>query len=136
MKLALAKPRRRSLMSLTPLIDVVFILLLFFMLASDFSQERSISWQSVDKGETQPSLQPIKSSRVFIQSTERILLDEIPVTQTELLKVMAERFRANPEHSVVIGVSTEIEVQTLLSLLAKIKKTGVENVVMSASSSS
>ncbi len=33
----IAEPRRRrSLISLTPLIDVVFILLVFFMLASSF----------------------------------------------------------------------------------------------------
>jgi biopolymer transport protein ExbD len=35
-------PRRRTLISLTPLIDVVFILLVFFMLASNFSQLRAI----------------------------------------------------------------------------------------------
>jgi biopolymer transport protein ExbD len=35
-------PRRRSLISLTPLIDVVFILLVFFMLASNFTQIRAI----------------------------------------------------------------------------------------------
>ncbi|MDN5940175.1 MAG: biopolymer transporter ExbD [Salinisphaera sp.] len=39
-----AEPKpRRALISLTPLIDVVFILLLFFMLASSFSDYHSIS---------------------------------------------------------------------------------------------
>ena len=41
MRLAV-KPRRGRLISLTPLIDVVFILLVFFMLASNFSNWRSI----------------------------------------------------------------------------------------------
>jgi len=35
--------RRRPLISLTPLIDVVFILLVFFMLASSLQQYRSIT---------------------------------------------------------------------------------------------
>ena len=35
--------RRRPLISLTPLIDVVFILLVFFMLASSF-----LDWRSID----------------------------------------------------------------------------------------
>ena len=40
----IAKPRRRrSPISLTPLIDVVFILLVFFMLASSFLDWRSIT---------------------------------------------------------------------------------------------
>lgn len=36
-------PRRRGLISLTPLIDVVFILLVFFMLASSF-----LDWHAID----------------------------------------------------------------------------------------
>ena len=41
MKFATA-PSRRRLISLTPLIDVVFILLIFFMLASSFLDWRAI----------------------------------------------------------------------------------------------
>lgn len=37
-----ASPRRRQIISLTPLIDVVFILLVFFMLTSSFLDWRSI----------------------------------------------------------------------------------------------
>lgn len=37
-----SKRRRRAVISLTPLIDVVFILLIFFMLASSFLDWRSI----------------------------------------------------------------------------------------------
>lgn len=36
------RPRRRNLISLTPLIDVVFILLIFFMLASSFLDWRAV----------------------------------------------------------------------------------------------
>src|SRR3546814_1065083 len=38
--------RRRASISLTPLIDVVFILLIFFMLASSFLDERAIEIDS------------------------------------------------------------------------------------------
>lgn len=38
-----APPRRKSSISLTPLIDVVFILLLFFMLATSFTDWRQIT---------------------------------------------------------------------------------------------
>ena len=37
-----ATRRRRSLVILTPLVDVVFILLVFFMLAANFSDQRVI----------------------------------------------------------------------------------------------
>src|SRR5690606_18422295 len=41
--LAIRAARRRSTISLTPLIDVVFILLVFFMLASSF-----LDWRAID----------------------------------------------------------------------------------------
>lgn len=43
MPLNLSQPKRKQAISLTPLIDVVFILLLFFMLTSSF-----VPWRSVD----------------------------------------------------------------------------------------
>jgi biopolymer transport protein ExbD len=43
MPLNLSQPKRKNAISLTPLIDVVFILLLFFMLTSTF-----VPWRLVD----------------------------------------------------------------------------------------
>ena len=42
-RLASSPRRRRPLISLTPLIDVVFILLVFFLLASSF-----LDWRAID----------------------------------------------------------------------------------------
>ncbi|MES1925649.1 biopolymer transport protein ExbD/TolR [Salinisphaera sp. T31B1] len=45
------------MVSLTPLIDVVFILLLFFMLASNFSDEHAIVLDAPTQGQARPSIQ-------------------------------------------------------------------------------
>jgi biopolymer transport protein ExbD len=132
-KLDLPTPRRRSVISLTPLIDVVFILLLFFMLASNFSQERSVSWSSVGDGRNQTENVPLESSQIYLQTAQRYVLDGIAMPQVLLLEELAARHVVNPLHSVVVSVSEEIDVQTLLDLIARIKQTGVEKVVMDAS---
>ncbi|MGJ3256570.1 MAG: ExbD/TolR family protein [Alcanivorax sp.] len=54
-KLASLSRRRKSPISLTPLIDVVFILLVFFMLASSFMDWRSLSLDTSAAGEPAPS---------------------------------------------------------------------------------
>ncbi|MFT5045378.1 MAG: biopolymer transport protein ExbD [Porticoccaceae bacterium] len=133
MNLDLQTTRRRSVISLTPLIDVVFILLLFFMLASNFSQERSVSWNSVGEGRNLMEDLPLESSRIYLQAAQRYVLDGITMSQAPLLEALAARHVANPLHSVVVSVSEEIDVQTLLDLIASIKNTGVEKVVMDAS---
>lgn len=133
MNLGLSTARRRSLISLTPLIDVVFILLLFFMLASNFSQERSVSISSVAQRTEQPGEQLIDASRVFLQATGRYVLDGITMPPLSLLEELRSRQILNPAHSVVVSVGEDINVQTLLGFIASIKQTGVVKVVMDAS---
>jgi biopolymer transport protein ExbD len=131
--LDLPTPRRRSVISLTPLIDVVFILLLFFMLASNFSQERSVSWNSVGEGRNLAEGMPLESSRIYLQAAGRFVLDGITMQRSRLLEELAARHVVNPLHLAIVSVSDEIDVQTLLDLIAGIKQTGVEKVVMEAS---
>jgi len=54
MPLNLNQTRRKTSISLTPLIDIVFILLLFFMLTSSF-----VPWRTVDTPLAVPSDTPI-----------------------------------------------------------------------------
>jgi len=54
-KLAAPTGPRRSVISLTPLIDVVFILLVFFMLASSFLDWRKLSLDTAAAGAPAPA---------------------------------------------------------------------------------
>jgi len=54
-QLSVATARRRPVISLTPLIDVVFILLVFFMLASSFLDWRTLSLDTAAAGAPAPA---------------------------------------------------------------------------------
>lgn len=133
MSLDLPTPRRRSVISLTPLIDVVFILLLFFMLASNFSQERSVPWTSVSDGGNQAQIMPLEPSRIHLQAAGQFVLDGITMPQSSMLEELRTRQGENPLHLAIVSVSEHVDVQTLLNLIARIKQTGIEKVVMDAS---
>jgi biopolymer transport protein ExbD len=130
--LDLPAPKRRSVISLTPLIDVVFILLLFFMLASNFSQERSVAWATTSEGKGQAIDLALVPSQIYLQTAGQFVLDGSQVSQSVLIDTLKTRRSANPLHSAIVSVGKEVDVQTLLDLIASIKKTGVEKVVMSA----
>lgn len=55
---ALLPPRRRLVISLTALIDVVFILLMFFMLTSSFVKVRSLEMQAPVASDSQETPEP------------------------------------------------------------------------------
>ena len=61
-KLAGQQARRKNIISLTPLIDVVFILLVFFMLASSF-----MDWQTIN-------LDTAPSARTAVSKTEPMVI--------------------------------------------------------------
>ncbi|WP_422007673.1 ExbD/TolR family protein [Pyruvatibacter mobilis] len=87
--------RRRSIISLTPLIDVVFILLVFFMLASSLQQYRSIPMG----GPAETSGQPVLDELVVIivhQDHVEIGGDSMPLTSALKRLAPAQQQSASP----------------------------------------
>lgn len=67
---------------MTPLIDVIFLLLLFFMLSSTFSKFGEIELSSTTGGTARAS---DPSERVFLQlGAERLVLNGAPITLDDL----------------------------------------------------
>jgi len=126
-RLSLAPPsngRRRNLISLTPLIDVVFILLVFFMLASSFLNWRSITLDSPKQTGTSASL-------------ERALLIEVRTDglrlagETMSLDRIAGRAMAalakKPDRPVLVRPDDGVPVQEVVQVLDGLAAAGVGN---------
>lgn len=76
-------PFVRRALSMTPLIDVIFLLLLFFMLTSTFSTFGEIELGQATAGTAAPQTQP--DQRVFVQlGASRLVLNGAAVTLEEL----------------------------------------------------
>lgn len=133
MNLELSTKRSRSVISLTPLIDVVFILLLFFMLASNFSQERSLSLISQSNSSSAVVDTEIDSASVRIEQLDEILLDGIRYGQADFLDSLSVRLRDNTELRVSISVGDTVDVQSLLDLISMMKSIGVVRISMDGS---
>ena len=133
MNLELSTKRRRSVISLTPLIDVVFILLLFFMLASNFSQERSLSLISQSNSSTAVVETEIDRASVRFEQINDILLDGIRYSQADFLNSLSVRLKDDTELLVSISVGDSVDVQSLLDLISMMKSIGVLKISMDGS---
>ena len=110
------------MISLTPLIDVVFILLVFFMLASSF-----LDWRAIDL--TAPA-RASASGR-----TEGALLVEIrrdglrlageALQEPALLHRVAARLRDEPDQAVLVRPAAGIALQDTVRLLDGLAAAGV-----------
>lgn len=134
MNLELSTKRRRSVISLTPLIDVVFILLLFFMLASNFSQERSLSLISQSNSSASVGDTEMETANVRIEQADHILLDGIRYSQSDFLDALSVRLRRDAVLTVSMTVGDTVDVQSLLDLISLLKSMGIERISMDGSS--
>jgi biopolymer transport protein ExbD len=121
---SLGMPRRKNAISLTALIDVVFILLMFFMLTSTFSKEQSI--------ELKKSQALSASSNAAIPQLLLAYEDgSFAYFNTSLTKLgsLAElNTLASPEQVVNLLPAAELRVQDIVSLLEQLRSAGFMHV--------
>lgn len=102
---------------MTSLIDVIFLLLLFFMLTSTFSKFGEIELSSTG----QSALAVSESKQVFVNlRSNEILLNGQTITQVHLI----ERLRDDPsqEKTVLIAIGQDTTSQELVDLLTALRK--------------
>lgn len=114
-------PRRRAQISLTPLIDVVFILLVFFMLASNFTQLRTIG-VSIPAEASAPA-SDTQALLVRVHADGRLELSEQPVLLEELAARIHHVAQGRP---VLVQPAEETRLQDLVSVLDRLS--GISNV--------
>jgi biopolymer transport protein ExbD len=108
-------PRRRTLISLTPLIDVVFILLVFFMLASNFSQLRAIGVTiPAEAGGPAAGEQPLV---VRVHPDGRLDLDGQPVSEDGLAARVRQFADGRP---VLVQPVGDTRLQVLVAVLDRL----------------
>ncbi len=102
---------RRSL-SMTPLIDIIFLLLLFFMLSSTFSKYSEIELSNATSGGGSSAEAP---KRTFVQlGAERLLVNGAPMT----LKALGESIE---EGQVLVSLDQDVNAQGVIDLLVQLR---------------
>lgn len=127
MQLDLAPAKRRRI-GLTPLIDVVFLLLLFFMLASSFEQFGEIELQAATSG----TANPLAEKPVFIRLHADGRLD-VDATETALadLQVNLNTFVRQGRQAAVVQIRSGVPTQRLVDVLEQIRRSDVKSMVLS-----
>ncbi|WP_133013454.1 ExbD/TolR family protein [Marinomonas flavescens] len=128
MPLNLSQPKRKTAISLTPLIDVVFILLLFFMLTSSF-----VPWRTVDAPLAVPSdkTAPLKENDLVVltlkQNDQMVWVDGVSysLSDTSWFKKLV----IDHENSAFsVNAENGVNLQTLMNLADRLKESGAKTV--------
>jgi biopolymer transport protein ExbD len=110
---------------LMPLIDMVFILLIFFLLTSSALQpsvDVQLPETSEGKNKDLPTLV------VTIQSDETILIEQNPVSMDLLLSVLESRYREQANTELTIRADRRVAFGKVVEIMDLCKEAGAEEV--------
>ena len=114
--------RRRPLITLTPLIDVVFILLVFFMLASSFLDWRSIDLNAPGRAGGQPSM---VGALLVDVTDDGLRLAGAPITLDDLEQRVSDRLDRQPDQRVLVKPASGVRLQPVVDVLDRLSRVGV-----------
>lgn len=126
---AVKSAKRKNIISLTPLIDVVFILLVFFMLASSFADWRSVALDTSAAAQPAPSLQTpfvvqLSAAGMTDKSAAELRLNGRGVSLQQLIEQAQQRQPA--DLMVSIQPMADTPVQALVALLDALDAAGIK----------
>ncbi|NOY63320.1 MAG: biopolymer transporter ExbD [Gammaproteobacteria bacterium] len=122
------RARIHSHLDIAPLIDIVFLLLVFFMLTSTFMVPEAIELELPESGsatvtETESITVSLNQAGELALNGERIALDSLRLAIEPLLKQAADS-------AVILKSDAHTEVQQLLKVMDEIRAAGGSNVAL------
>lgn len=123
-------------LSLTPLIDVVFLLLIFFLVATRFAQEDyELDVVLPSASEAQPLIAEPKELFVNIDSQGEYYVGGRRLTRREVEDVLRQAVTNNPvSQSVVIRADKRVAFDSVVTIMNLCNRTGVRDYTVTAHS--
>lgn len=116
---------------LTPLIDVVFQLLIFFMLVTTFSQYTKFDMnlpqsnvETMDKPEVEVDLIIDKEARFFLKIGD----DSTEIPRDQLVEKIREFMEGRKEQVLVISADKDLKYETVIEAMGQVKNAGIEKI--------
>ena len=116
--------------NLTPMLDVVFIMLIFFIVTATFIKEAGIQVERPDT--VTADTQDDASILIAISGTDEIWIDRKKRDPRAVRSVIAQLHAENPKGSIVIQADEESTHETLVIVMEAAKGAGVTNVAIAS----
>lgn len=113
----------------SPLIDMVFILLIFFMVTTTFVKDMKLELERPSAASA--SIASAKVLRVYIDNNSEIYVDNQAVKLWALQSKLRDLLRTSTEKSVLIVTDTTIPVDILIDVVDECRLSGAKDVAVS-----
>lgn len=112
--------------NMSPLIDMVFILLIFFMVSATFVKDMDLEIQRPKASSSTPS--STKAIRVFIDNDGQTYLDEQPVRTWVIQSRLRDMLRQTTNASVLVVTDEHVPASKLIEVVDQCRLAGASDV--------
>ncbi|MEM9802781.1 MAG: biopolymer transporter ExbD [Planctomycetota bacterium] len=129
MKIQSKDPAAELALNLAPMIDVVFLLLIFFMVATTFAdkeKEMSLELPGAESGEVQE--RQIEEIVVNVLADGALRVDDVEHDRESLRELFVRAARANPETPVTIRGDRVSQLQAVTDVMDLCRVTGLRDI--------
>ena len=116
--------------NMTPLLDIVFIMLIFFIVTSTFVKEPGA--EIIRPEAEQAEEKKLVSILVAVTSENEIYINKRQVELNEVKAAVEALRRENPKGGAVIQADETSETRYLVEVMEQVKAAGVEQIAVSA----
>ena len=124
------KKRRIPSITIVSLIDILAILLIFFIVTSTF--KKKLSQLQINLPESKTATQAPTSAKkniiLQVKSADNITLDSKPVTASTLAEAIREIQKMNPGCTITMQADKEAPFGTVVTILDALQAAGIKNI--------
>jgi len=113
--------------NITPLIDIVFLLLVFFMLATSFIQKSTIEI-NLSSGKTVKINNAKNTAIVILNKKGLIYLNNKLIKVTNIRNEINNIVKKNPKYRILIKSHKKVPVQKVIRLIEEVRLAGTDNI--------
>ena len=123
-----AAAEEESGIDLTPMLDVVFIMLIFFIVTASFVKEAGFDVNRPPNTHQPPKDNEIKNILVNVAADGQLFINRRPVDAAALVPNIKRLYAENPKGAVVIQAEDDSKNERLITVMDAARKAGVYNV--------
>jgi biopolymer transport protein ExbD len=117
-------------LDMTPMLDIVFIMLIFFIVTTSFVKESGVTVHT-PVAQT-ASEQQRANIFIAITAAEEVWIDRRPVDPRSVRAIVARLHADNPEGSVIIQSDEAASTRILVEVMDQVRLAGVEGIAIAA----
>ena len=119
--------RKRVMINITPLIDVLFLLLIFFIVSSTFLEQPSITVELPSAKTAEP--QPVDQYIIMVAADGVIYVNDIKIEEEQLLTRLMEIAKTDVQAPIVLKADKNAPYGKIIHLIDTVRQSGLKKIV-------